>query len=380
MEINTTLILTVTFISLAIYFKFSTPNLSFAVYDRYNFGQSGNGFNPGKNHVNVLFFAYYRSGSTYLSQILNYHPEIFYLFEPLYITNDHPSPEKAVKNYEILQNYYSNCKLPLVDHYLTNKTIEKAKDNFPKLHLLRYCQRAGLCFHYKSNLFKKEPFCNSTISYRFKDLNANTLNKFCPAKTVKENLPYAEQHLCPNMPVRAAKIIRLRDINSIPKNLDIKTVQLIRDPRAVIASRNEIKPYRSNADIIREAKNLCNSMNVAFDHRENNDLYLVRYEDFVLDPLMETKNILDFIGLEMHQDVTNRFSRQKRSASRFTTTRTRDKSIGSLTKFIFRINFEQIDVIQNTCSDFFENFKYKKISLSQLDLMKNISVFESYLK
>lgn len=368
---NITLILTVTLISFAIYFKLSTPTLSFDVYNRYISGQR-------KNRVNVLFFAYYRSGSTYLSQILNYHPEIFYLFEPLYITNDIPSPEKALKNVEILKNYYTNCKLPLTKDYLTNSTLERAKNNIPKLHLLHYCQRAGICFHYKSNLFKKKPFCNSTIDFRFKDINANTLEKFCPVEIIKKNLPYAEQDLCRHSPVRAAKIIRLKDINSIPLSLDVKTVQLIRDPRAIIASRNEIKKYKTNGEIRKEVENLCNSMNVAFGHRKSNSLYLVRYEDFVLDPLMETKSILDFIGLKMHRDIISRFTRKKRSASRFTTTRTRENSMGSLTKFIFGINFEQINVIQKTCSDVFENFHYKIISLDHFNSMKNVSVFKRY--
>ena len=268
--------------------------------------------------------------------------------------------------------------MPLTDHFLTNTVIEKAKTDKSKSYLLSYCQKAGFCFHYKSNLFKKEPFCNSTENIRFKDLNAYTLNKFCPIEGIRKNLPYAENELCPSSSVRAVKVIRLKDINSIPDNLNVKTVHLIRDPRAVIASRNEITKYTDNDRIRNQAEKLCNSMNIAFDHRESENLYLVRYEDFVLEPLAGAKTILKFIGLDMHGDVLNRFSRRKRDSSTYTTMRTRDKSVGSMTKFVFRIDFEQIDVIQNTCSEFFENFHYKKITLDDFYLMKKMSVFERY--
>ena len=91
-------LLVLTLINLATYTDFSTTKLTHDIYDRKIIQHR-------KEHVNVLFFAYYRSGSTYLSQILNYHPDIFYLFEPLYITSGLPSPEEESKKDEILTRW-----------------------------------------------------------------------------------------------------------------------------------------------------------------------------------------------------------------------------------------------------------------------------------
>ena len=62
----------------------------------------------------VLLFTFYRSGSTFTGQLLNQHPDVFYLFEPLIIAAAETG-EIDFKN-EILSRIF-NCSLPKFSDY-----------------------------------------------------------------------------------------------------------------------------------------------------------------------------------------------------------------------------------------------------------------------
>lgn len=62
----------------------------------------------------VLLFTFYRSGSTFTGQLLNQHPDVFYLFEPLIIAAAETG-ENEFKN-QILDRIF-NCSLPKFSDY-----------------------------------------------------------------------------------------------------------------------------------------------------------------------------------------------------------------------------------------------------------------------
>ena len=90
--------------------------------------------------TNILVVTDYRSGSTFLSEIFNQHPNTMYLFEPLF-TVGRARQGNLPKRIEILQNFFTNCSIQDLDKDLTTKNMQKER--------LHYCyaenQEANYC-------------------------------------------------------------------------------------------------------------------------------------------------------------------------------------------------------------------------------------------
>ena len=80
-----------------------------------------------------MLFTFYRSGSTFTGQLLNQHPDVFYLFEPLILA----AAESGRNTYkkELLTKLF-NCSLPLYSDHNEDQP-GYVKDN---------CARRNFCF------------------------------------------------------------------------------------------------------------------------------------------------------------------------------------------------------------------------------------------
>ena len=83
----------------------------------------------------------YRSGSTFLGQIFNQHPDVFYTFEPLYMFMGNPNNHTELRLDTVRQSLQCNFK-PTADTY------SKLSWQPDKSSVLLQCLLNDLCFRF----------------------------------------------------------------------------------------------------------------------------------------------------------------------------------------------------------------------------------------
>ncbi|XP_031777132.1 carbohydrate sulfotransferase 4 isoform X2 [Nasonia vitripennis] len=271
------------------------------------------------NPVRSVILTTWRSGSTFLGDILNSHPANFYHYEPLLHfgivqIREPPLSDEALANLDSM----FKCDYSTLERYLSfGKSAHPWVFNH-NTHLWKQCLlHKRICW-----------------DHRF-------VTKFCKL-----------------FPFQSMKIVRLR-LQPMEKflqqnELGIRIVLLIRDPRGVLQSRKHREWCPSEPDCF-DPTTLCNDMisdynaAVRFSKRYPNTFKVIRYEDLSLDPYGHTEKLFKFYGLHFHEDV-----------QRFLDTHTKT-DIGGLSStfrnskaapFHWRndLDFEEVDEIQQECN------------------------------
>ena len=237
--------------------------------------------------LSVILYAKYRTGSTFASDFLNKHDDIFFTFEPLHPLN---KTERAVNELYWLHQVL-NCRFKeLKDILLSKYSIVRA----PSL----------------KQLWNKRVFCHK---YDETDscgrLPVEELEEKCQAhKHVATKVilvPYLE-HLLP--------FLRPRH----------KVIHLVRDPRGVFSSMIKIKVGQKGSEAQRMSKILAASTKYIKDiktyceeartdlktaddiaetywgktSQDDMPYLLVRYEDLATDPIGELQRLYGFLQIE----------------------------------------------------------------------------------
>ena len=152
----------------------------------------------------------------------------------------------------------------------------------------------------------QKPICDNNLTEYHQPITINKIsrqaaNKMCPMTTHKIFL--AEHFVCPSKKVRVAKVLRSKGLNEIPRNLltdpTFKIIYLVRDPRAVFKSRSVADENYQNYEE-EEQFNLCEDYRNYLSYRMGlartnskllDRIFLVRYEDFIFNPISITKKI-----------------------------------------------------------------------------------------
>ncbi|KAJ0056786.1 hypothetical protein NL108_017644, partial [Boleophthalmus pectinirostris] len=179
----------------------------------------------------VLLLTTTRCGSTFIGQLLNQHPDVFYLFEPLYhvqasiVPRIHMASDRQVMlgaSRDLLWSLFQ-CDLYALESYVRPAPANHMLDN-----LFRQGASRNLC---------QPPVCQA-----FKP--GESLEEWqCKKKCSPLNLTLAAQ-ACREKPHVAMKTVRmpvvedLRPLLEDPR-LNIKVIQLVRDPRGILSSRIE---------------------------------------------------------------------------------------------------------------------------------------------
>lgn len=237
----------------------------------------------------VLIITNYRSGSTFLGQLFNQHPDAFYTFEPLY-------------------PFGSNCSFEL--HRRVKTIHEMIKCSFPDMSQLyqdlhkdpnatrthRSCLKNNFCFRYNHKELCTPDTCPNG--------NKETCMSCGPADL------QAVKNKCRSRKTVVIKLIRLcyiEDYKALFEDprLNLKVIHLVRDPRGIASSRLKIHP---EWDIVDNIRSTCHRqvMNVKAGRNVEwiTDKYkLVRYEDLALNPQELAKDIYDFVGIPFTQSV-----------------------------------------------------------------------------
>lgn len=221
--------------------------------------------------VAVIIVSAKRSGSSFVGELFNQHPDVFYVFEPLWAL-DHA----ALKSKKL------------------NKTFVKNS-----ITILNGTMRCDFHTNHPGELSIKNPFLLKTAK-------------------LSRKMGYTDhavrERICNNFTYVVAKVIRIHDLNNIrplveATDIELKVIHLVRDPRPTERSRNRTRPNfnlirRKGTDEMDEI-DLCDTLERNLQFWRNTPPWLkgkykfVRFEDVASSPQKMAGELYDFVGLTM---------------------------------------------------------------------------------
>lgn len=306
--------------------------------------------------VNVIIMSFPRSGSSFLGEVFNHHPSVFYLYEPVR-TVQRSFSESSLFEFDISSSSYQNRVFEFFGN-ITNCTF--ASDIFIR-YLVPQDRRHSLAL-------SSPPFCfKNGTSVVCHQLESHKLEAVCKN----------------NYSVLVAKILTPRILNSRGEwtneklllgcssttASECKIIHLVRDPRAVVESLRSVKFFRRSHDPTRElswfVEKICHQME--FDIKMGNlirtllpDAYkLIRFEDLAQNPLPVMNELYKFAGIEMldtikewlHETTTSQNGRR----SAYSTSRDSRKVVSN---WRTKMSSATVTIVEKYCGSVMRQLNY----------------------
>ncbi|XP_053306429.1 carbohydrate sulfotransferase 3 [Spea bombifrons] len=352
------------------------------------------GNNPfyGENHKrprrHILLMATTRTGSSFVGEFFNQQGNIFYLFEPLWHIERTVSFESIGANAVGSAIIYRDVlqQLLLCDLHILESFISPPPEN----HLTRFMFRRG-----SSKVLCEDPVCTPLVKKAFEKYHCK--NRRCGPL----NLTLAME-ACVNKEHVAVKAVRIRQLEFLrtlveDPRLDMRIIQLVRDPRAVLASRmvafsGKYEPWKKWAlegaapipeDEVQKLRGNCENirMSAELGLRQPEWLrgryMLIRYEDIARFPLEKAKEMYRFAGISMTPDVVDWINKNTQASQDSNGIySTQKNSSEQFEKWRFSIPFKLAQVVQDVCKPAMELFGYKLASDLETLTNRSISLLE----
>ncbi|XP_013887614.1 carbohydrate sulfotransferase 6-like [Austrofundulus limnaeus] len=266
--------------------------------------QSSSNYVPPQRKVHVLLLSSWRSGSSFLGQVFSQHPSVFYLMEPAWHVWSKMEQSSArvlrMAVRDLIRSIFQ-CDFSVMDSYLP--------ENYNMSSLFMWAESRALC---------APPACSLTVT------NVTQCKNICDAPGLLK-----VEKACNRYSHVVLKEVRFFELESLypllqDPNLDLRIIHLIRDPRAVLRSREVAsKALMSDSFIVLEKKStpfytvqyqalqeICHS-HIRISKRASlkpppflkGRYKLIRYEDLTLNPLKEINSLYEFAGLEMTSEI-----------------------------------------------------------------------------
>ncbi|XP_061578579.1 carbohydrate sulfotransferase 1-like [Cololabis saira] len=349
------------------------------------------GSHPGCRHAsghadsgtNILILATTRSGSSFVGQLFNQHPEVFYLFEPLYHVQMSLLPRPAQTgnvaerrvmlraSRELLRSLF-RCGLHSLEGYIHPR---------PSGHLTEKLFRRGA-----SRSLCSSPVCGAALDPKEQNLvladEGECVRRCGPLNlTLAVDACRAKRHTA----IKTVRIPQISDLRPLIEDpgLNLKVIQLVRDPRGILASRIETfrDTYRlwrlwratgrrpPNLDL-RQISTVCEDFLRSVSTGLSRPAWLkgrytlLRYEDLARSPLQKTRELFSFLGLALDRSVVDwilnntRGGRDPSSRQKFTTAR---DSAANAENWRLKLSLDMVLYTQTACQPLLGLLGYKTV-------------------
>ncbi|XP_037539319.1 carbohydrate sulfotransferase 5-like [Nematolebias whitei] len=255
---------------------------------------------PPQGKVHVLLLSSWRSGSSFLGQVFSQHSSVFYLMEPawhVWSNVEKPSAKLLRMAVRDLMRSLFKCDFSVMDSYLP--------ENYNVSTLFAWTDSRALC---------APPACSLTV----------TNTTLCQDKCDAQGLLKAEKacNIYSHVVLKEVRFFELESLYPLLQDpsLDLRIIHLVRDPRAVMNSREASrKAFVLDSSIVLEQKEtplymvqykvlqkICHS-HIRINERAvlkpppflKGRYKMIRYEDLTRNPLKEINELYEFVGLEM---------------------------------------------------------------------------------
>lgn len=292
---------------------------------------------PQSTVSRVLLFAYFRSGSTFLGDLLQQNWKSFYTFEPLHYMSDgvRIDDDRVEEANDLIENIF-RCDFSNLTNYV--EWVKKIRNQF---------------------LFKWNKFLWGICRFR--------MNSCFDPNFIHDTCQRAKVHI---MKVARLQMRHLRTLLPKISDLNVHIVYLVRDPRGTLKSRQNMIwcTQRTNCSDI---SSLCSEMRQdLYSFKQFKKTYpsrftLMRFEDLSTDPTTNAKLLLNKFGIPYSASIrrflkihTNSTSSDFTKRNPYTTTRN-SKSVAY--EWMQTLNMTDILKVQNICGDLLQEFGYSFI-------------------
>lgn len=343
-------------------------------------------FSQRRRHV--LLMATTRTGSSFVGEFFNQHTNLFYLFEPLWHVERTVSFEAGGASAAGSALVYRDVlrQLFLCDLYVLEPFISPLPEDHQTQFLFRRGSSRSLC---------EEPVCTPFVKkvfekYRCKSRLCGPLNVTLAAEACRR-----KDHI-------ALKAVRFRQLEFLQPlaedpRLDLRVIQLVRDPRAVLASRivafagkyeswkkwlaegqdqlqeEEVQHLRGNCESIRKSAELGLQPPAWLRGR----YMLVRYEDVAQRPLQKAREMFRFVGIPLTPQVEawiRANTQVVQDGAGFYSTR--KNSSEQSEKWRLNMPFKLAQVVQAACGPAMRLFGYKLAQDAATLTNRSVSLLE----
>lgn len=341
----------------------------------------------GRKHI--LLLATTRTGSSFVGELFNQQgATMFYLFEPLWHVERKLTLDTGVINASAASWAYRDVLRQLFqcDFGMLERFISPPPEAHVTPALFRRESSTALCEEAVCSPVVKEVF----ERYRCRSRRCGPLNL-----TLASQACQAKQHL-------AIKTVRIRQLETLrplaeDPQLDMKFIQLVRDPRAILASRmvafsskyQNWKTWAVNGEVpiedeeVKRLQGNCNQIKMSAELGLSRPKWLqgrymlVRYEDIARYPLQKAAEMYRFTGIPFTVQAKE-WILQNTHATEETSGvySTQKNSSEQVEKWRFSIPFKLAQVVQQVCGPTMQLFGYKFVNSEQTLVNKSISLLE----
>ncbi|XP_077091584.1 carbohydrate sulfotransferase 3b [Siphateles boraxobius] len=341
----------------------------------------------GQKHI--LLLATTRTGSSFVGEFFNQQgSNMFYLFEPLWHVERMLSVESGGTNASVAGPAYRDVlhQLFLCEFSLLESFIEPAPQDHVTASLFRRESSQSLC---------EDPVCTPFVRKAFERYHCRVrrcgpLNLTLATQSCKQK----EHHAIKS--VRVRQLETLRPLAEDPR-LDMKFIQLVRDPRAVLASRmvafsSKYKIWKRWAvdedlpvdeDEVRKLKGNCDNIRMSAEIGLKQPPWLrgrymlVRYEDIARFPMHKATEMYSFIGIPFTATVEEWILQNTQASNEVSGVySTQKNSSEQVEKWRFNIPFKLVQLVQKVCGPTMTLFGYKFAENKDMLIDKSVSLIE----
>ncbi|KAL2087066.1 hypothetical protein ACEWY4_018125 [Coilia grayii] len=340
-------------------------------------------FNSSGKKQHILILAATRSGSSFFGQLFNHHPDVFYLYEPLNQIQMALQSTQANRRMilgasrDLLRGLFL-CDLHLLEAYIT-----PAPENHITDHLKRRGASKALC---------TPPVCDSFAPHL-----VNVTEAECEQKCGSLNLTLASQ-ACQQRGSVVIKTVRVPEVSDVKDlledpRLNLKVIQLVRDPRGVLASRmlafpenyplmrlwkmKHQKPEGLNLTQVPVCEDFLSSVTTALSQPAwlRGRYMLVRYEDVASNTLQKVQEIFETLALPVDEDIMDwidKNTKGKYDWSPMDAFSTKRDSATNSENWRLKLSFGMVEYLQTFCKTTLNQLGYKIVNSSTE--LKNVSL------
>ncbi|XP_059802265.1 carbohydrate sulfotransferase 3 [Hypanus sabinus] len=336
----------------------------------------------------LLLMATTRTGSSFVGEFFNQNNNIFYLFEPLWHVEKTVTFEPGGMNGVATSIIYRDVvqQLMLCDLYALESFLFPMPDRHITGFLFRRGSSKSLCEGAVCTPAKR----GGTERFPCRLRHCGLLNMTLAAQACLQ-----KQHV-------AMKTVRLRQLEFLRPlvedlRINLRIIQLVRDPRAVLASRmvafpskyeawkkwanegevpddEEVSKLRGNCENLRASAQLGISQPPWLKDR----FMLMRYEDIALEPLKRAQEMYRFAGIPFTPEVKKWiYENTQASKASDNVYSTHKNSSEQFEKWRLGLPFKIARVVQQVCEPAMKLFGYKFVKDAATLANRSASLLEN---
>jgi hypothetical protein len=328
-------------------------------------------------HKSVIIEAEGRSGSSFFSTMFNIHPNVTFLYEPLY----GQAAKNPAKYEQIAIEQGKELCHHLTQEILGCEIFEPTTTTSKIRRLLWRCSRSRACIAATNGVFA---YPGSSVDMTTKMATDEEVRLI--ARRMKESCLHSQAVVAKS--IRMYNIFDNLSVLDEPAAKHVKVIQLFRDPRAVLNSRlklswdsslpfPEAMEWRCNVTRQRAALPLSASFQ---------GVLRIHYEDLIVDLENTVREVYKFIGITIHPRVQKWVEEYQKKFAAKTSKAESDRASDhelckkGLKKYCFEtqgakgrstleawqneLTSEQLKVIEDKCGDIISQLGYKLTSQS----------------